>query len=196
MNFRQPDPGGSFLGGARSVIRIVSDTESGKLRPPDESPRRSMPSSDIFGSFQGLGTTAMLTRFAIPRLRSRKTFKCLTSALGLAIQRNWLNRLRFFGSVGRHHTCEALRQTPSGQATHRQEYYSVTVEIQPDRVEPAVPVKVQVGLAVPDPRCAVVARQAVVHAYSDARPPLRVPARSPPGQQLGGCLLGAQRPAL
>jgi hypothetical protein len=75
MNFRQPDPGGIFRGAARSVIRMVSDTESGKWLPPDGSPRLSAPSSDIFGSFQGLVTIAMLTRLAIPRLLDDKSFK-------------------------------------------------------------------------------------------------------------------------
>ena len=60
---------GRLGGAARSVIRMVSDTESRKCRPAG-SPRPSAPSSDIFGSFQGLVTTAMLTRFAIPRLRA------------------------------------------------------------------------------------------------------------------------------
>src|SRR6516225_5010041 len=90
MNFRQPEPGGIFRGAARSVIRMVSDTESRKCRPADGSPRPSAPSSDIFGSFQGLVTTAMLTRFAIPRLDAHFPFKCVSSALGFAIPTQWL----------------------------------------------------------------------------------------------------------
>jgi hypothetical protein len=71
--------------------------------------------------------------------------------------------------------------------------HSVAVEIQANRIEPAVAVQIEVGLAVPDGRCAIVITEAVIHAFSDAWPPLGVPARLPPGQQLGSRLLGRQR---
>src|SRR5271170_609391 len=92
MNFRQPDPGGIFRGAARSVIRMVSETESRKWCPDDGSPRPSAPSSDIFGSFQGLVTIAMLTRFGTPCLRDHKPLKCVTTALSFAIPRHLVSR--------------------------------------------------------------------------------------------------------
>ena len=69
----------------------------------------------------------------------------------------------------------------------------VAVEIQADRVQPAVPVEVEIWPAVPHRRGAVTVAQAVLHTKCDAARPLPVPAGAPPRHQFGRRLLASQR---
>lgn len=71
MNLRHPDPGGIFRGAARSVIRIVSDTESGKLLPLTDPPSERSFVRHI-RVIPRARHDEMLTRFAIPRLPVEK----------------------------------------------------------------------------------------------------------------------------
>ncbi len=79
MNLRQPDPGGILRGAAKSVIRIVSDTESRKLSPFRDAPQDVRDHSDIPLS----ELASLATAFLAKGHTTEKTAELMSRRIGL-----------------------------------------------------------------------------------------------------------------